>query len=103
MPLHKETRLGTRTETGSKVSEGTTTEVIVTHAADYVAQLRHRSAESLRCPPLDCGLRDPWRYPPPSGPRVLEASRDAWCHLYDLGLLDNDGWLAGVLAEGVAR
>lgn len=79
-----------------------TIETSVAHAADCVAQARRRRAESRRLPVLDSDLRDPWHYGPPSGPRALQASRRAWLHLHDAGLLDDEGWIAGVLAEAVA-
>ena len=49
----------------------------------YAAGLRRRRAAANKLPPLACGLRDPWWYPPP-GTRGYEA---AVLHLLERGLL----------------
>lgn len=96
--LHEETPGGDTG--GSSDHQGSGITHRITDAEDNVAQLRRRHRESYRCPPLDSGLRDPWRYPAPSGPRAAEAARDTYHHLATLGYADRDGWLAELL--GVA-
>lgn len=56
-------------------------------AADVAAQqLRRRRAASWRCEALPDGRRDPWSgWPWP--PYSVEASRKAWVHLADAGLM----------------
>jgi hypothetical protein len=60
--------------------------------------VRRRRAAALRCEPLqDTNVRDPWMFTPSASRRSLEASRAAWEHLRFCGLLDADGFVAGVL------
>jgi hypothetical protein len=71
-----------------------------TNARAGLAARRHAAR---RLPPLSCGHSDPFdclATVPPSQANTVGA-RSAWHHLRDHGLLDSDGWLAGVLAEGV--
>ncbi|HKS47370.1 MAG TPA: hypothetical protein VJT49_20115 [Amycolatopsis sp.] len=73
---------------------------IVTDTVDLPAQLRRRRAASRRLPVLDCGCGDPWHAEPlPPSPRNVQASRRAWWHLKELGLLSEDS--ERVLAESV--
>lgn len=69
-------------------------------SATYGPMVRRRRDAALRCEPLRDGRRDPWTFtaPAPSA-RSLAASRAAWWHLHDLGLLDGEGFVAGVLAD----
>lgn len=69
-----------------------------TSTADPI--LRRRRASSLRCEPLSDGRRDPWRYEQRTASRhALSASRDAWSYLAWLGLVDSEGFVAGVLRD----
>ena len=62
--------------------------------------LRRRREAAERCEPMSHnGLRDPWTFEPLVTPRGLEASRSAWAHLRDLGLVDVEGFVDGVLRE----
>ena len=56
--------------------------------ADLGAALRRRRSAAARLLPLPDGRPDPWT--PRHRPRDLEASRAAWRHLHDVGLLADD-------------
>lgn len=81
------------------------TNLNLARGSDLPEQLRRRRAESRRLTVLDCGHhRDPIDCSsrvPRSLPSTL-AARRAWAHLRDHGLIDSEGWLEAVLAEGVA-
>lgn len=50
-------------------------------------QLRRRRDASYRLPPLESGVRDPWRDTPPRPSEAnTAASRRAWDHLRAVGL-----------------
>ncbi len=64
----------------------TTTDAVTVPQTDGIpAQLRRRREASLRLPPLDDGLRDPWTAARP--PLSVESARAAYLHLETCGLL----------------
>jgi hypothetical protein len=71
----------------------------ITRDPDLAADLRRRRAASYRMPLLPCGHRDPLDCLCAHAPVDLDASRKAWRHLADMRLLDDEGWLAALLAE----
>jgi hypothetical protein len=79
------------------------TEASLAHNSDIAADLRRRRAASWRCVPID-GRQDPLDALArvPRSRQSTIAARRAWAHLRDCDLMDADGWLEAVLAEGVA-
>jgi hypothetical protein len=63
------------------------------------SSLRRRRAASLRCEPLADGRRDQFSFTPLTSPRALSAARQAWAHLASSGLVDDEGFVSGVLRE----
>ncbi len=57
----------------------------VPQADDIPTQLHRRREASLRLPPLNNGLRDPWLAP--REPLSVESARAAYAHLQACGLL----------------
>ncbi len=78
-------------ETGAQESTATTTESKVTRSFDIEtpAALRRRREASYRKPILSSGYHDPLDELARNWPRDPDASRAAWHHLNDLGLMSD--------------